>query len=188
MGLAGATQIATSEDKRLLQKWKYSSLAPATAEEDTSISRVDNKLSSCTNFCPEVSFDIFGVFASYLHRYADEIDTDLAHQNLGYVNASPDDWRWRWSSLRELHYTECPMYSLLMLPEKRSVPFQLSVAGYEILKISISPWWSKFVTAKFFNIVERMKGVFVNLRNVPAGQKTTNSIPARIGYFALPPA
>ena len=45
-------------------------------------------------FVPEVTFDRFGYFASFLPRYADEIDIGIAHERLGIQRASSNDWRW----------------------------------------------------------------------------------------------
>jgi hypothetical protein len=32
---------------------------------------------------------------------------------LGQERASANDWRWAWSAVSEMHYTECHLYSLL---------------------------------------------------------------------------
>lgn len=164
IGDAGATKIEPSEGKRLLRKWQYSSLAPATAEEDTEISRSGDRVFSYSNFCPEVSFDIFGIFALAYGRYADEIDTDFAHERLGAIHASRDDWRWQWSYVSPLHYTQCRLYSLLTLPEKRSVPVDLSIFGIPLFKLSLSPWWSKFLTANFYGSVVRIRALVDGVR------------------------
>jgi len=65
-------------------------------------------------FCPEVAFERFGYFASYLGRYSNENDQDLAHEKLGRIGASSDDYRWAWSSVAPMHFTECPLYSVLL--------------------------------------------------------------------------
>lgn len=110
LGSAGSTAIESSEDKRLLEKWITSDLWPKTREQETII--YNNKIFD--QFCPEVAFERFGYFASYLGRYSDELDHDLAHEQLGKIGASSDDYRWAWSSVTSMHFTECPLYSVLL--------------------------------------------------------------------------
>ena len=112
LGDAGSTKIPEKEDKKLLKKWKKSRLWPATKEQATSIAGYDDK--HFWNFCPEVSFETFGLFATDLDRYADEIDKDLAHSNLSKIKATTDDWRWSWGNINPQHYSECPLYSVLL--------------------------------------------------------------------------
>lgn len=113
LGEAGSTKIPEKEDKKLLKKWKKSPLWPTTDEQATSISGPKGNHKHFWNFCPEVSFERFGLFASHLDRYVDEADVSLAHFYLSKINASPEDWRWSWSNIRPLHYSECPLYSAL---------------------------------------------------------------------------
>jgi len=116
LSLLGSADITTalqpSEDKRLLKKWKNSEHWPKVKEDEPFIHPPrDSK--NFSNFCPEVAFDVFGLFASELHRYADEIDTHAAHAQLANEGASANDWRWQWSHITPLHYSECRLYSLL---------------------------------------------------------------------------
>lgn len=78
----------------------------------------DDKYTGFSNFCPEVSFDVFGLFAVSLHRYADEIDTESAYAKLK-ENAYPKDWRWQWAYVESLHYLKCPVYSQLLSTPSR---------------------------------------------------------------------
>lgn len=66
-------------------------------------------------FCPEVSYDRFGWFASHLACHVDKLDVDVAHTRLAKEGAEPGDWRWTWALVTPLHYSECPLYSPLML-------------------------------------------------------------------------
>ena len=113
LGEAGSTKIDPEEDKKLLKHWQKSDLWPTTREYATSIFGSPGEPHIFSNFCPEVTFDRFGYFASLLVRYADDIDSGIAHQTLGKERASANDWRWAWSALSEMHYTECPLYSIL---------------------------------------------------------------------------
>lgn len=66
------------------------------------------------NFCPEVKFEIFGIFATNLSEYADELDRNMAYTELAKIKAGKDDWRWYWSSIAPQHYTDCSYYSVLV--------------------------------------------------------------------------
>lgn len=119
LGKSGiTTALATETDAALLAKWKKTDLWPALDEHATSISGSDGKKSQFSNFCPEVSFDTFGLFASSLCRYIDEIDREAAENWLvGHGRAFAMDWRWEWASLNPMHYSECPLYSLLAVSQ-----------------------------------------------------------------------
>lgn len=115
LGSVGCTTpIEPDEDQRLLESWKKTELWPVTDEQATSTFGPNDEPKHFSNFCPEVSFDRFGLFASQLHRYADEIDVDVAHATLGKMGAGSQDWRWHWMDVSPLHYSECPLYSCLM--------------------------------------------------------------------------
>ena len=122
LGGAGSTKIEPREDNLLLKRWKKSDLWPSTGEQATSISGQPGNPSIYRNFCPEVAFERFGLFALNFARYADEIDLDLAHDRLGRMKVSASDWRWAWSSVTPIHYTECPLYSPLDLDASQEVP------------------------------------------------------------------
>jgi len=110
-----ATPIDSQEDQRLLEKWKRSDLWPATAEHESRVAGLLRKPSMFSNFCPEVSFNTFGWFGSTLAYHTDEIDQDNAHRSLAKEGATSHDWRWIFSIVMPLHYTDCPLYSLLTL-------------------------------------------------------------------------
>ena len=113
LGEAGSTKIAPEEDNKLLKHWQKSDLWPTTSEYATRISGSPGEPHIFSNFCPEVAFDRFGYFASLLARHADEIDIGIVHKALGKERASRNDWRWSWAAVSEIHYTECPLYSIL---------------------------------------------------------------------------
>jgi len=124
MGSAGSTKIPEAEDSRLLKKWEKSDLWPRTDEQASTIMGSDEKISIFSRFCPEVMFDRFGYFASGLTRYADEIDSGLAHERLGKEHASANDPRWSWSSCSPMHYTECPVYAVLQNRNEKEIAGQ----------------------------------------------------------------
>lgn len=120
----GFTGIEEEEDRRLHKKWGNSELLPRMVEQDTSV--FGSPTSKClANYCPEVSFDHYGVFASLLCEHSDdETDRDIAFARLLKNGVPQESWQWRWSDLRSMHYTECALYSPLMhqpispLPDK----------------------------------------------------------------------
>ena len=111
----GFTRIERQEDDRLLAQWERSDLWPVVAEQKTSIMGPLNDPRIFSNFCPEVSFDRFRWFAVFLARYADDTDVDVAHRNLSEDGAQSGDWRWSWGSITPMHYSDCPLYSPLLL-------------------------------------------------------------------------
>lgn len=115
--LLGEAKITTKmRDKKIHELetfWGKSELSPVLTEQDTGISGPNGKTTGFSNFCPEVSYDVFGLFATSLHKYADEIDLKTAHKQLR-EKAYPKDWRWNWASVSPLHYLECPAYSQML--------------------------------------------------------------------------
>ena len=107
------TSLDPTLEGRLTRYWEQSDLWPVTDEQATSVMSADDRPTLFSNFCPEVTGDIFGVFATHLGRYADEIDSDLAHRDLAARGASSAAWRWAWASAVPLHYSDCALYSAL---------------------------------------------------------------------------
>lgn len=118
LGQAGSTSVEPDEDARLKKFWERSDLWPRTSEYASSISggtddRGNVRRPIFSKFCPEVAYDRFHYFAEHFGSYADEIDSELAQEQLGREGVPGSDWRWYWGSLTPLHYTECPLYSPL---------------------------------------------------------------------------
>ncbi|MEN6319602.1 MAG: hypothetical protein ABFD82_12695 [Syntrophaceae bacterium] len=101
------TEIESEKVKELDEFWRRSDLLPVVAEHDTGIFGDKKQFS---NFCPEISFDVFGLFAVDLSRYTDEIDKGVVYAELK-KNAYPKDWRFQWAGVTPLHSLECTIYS-----------------------------------------------------------------------------
>jgi len=120
-------------------KWQAHELAPATGETATSVS--GGGAPNCyANFCPEVAYDTFKLFASSLIRINDSIDREIAERVIR-EDPTPDekDWRWSWSSVEPLHYTDCALYAKLHQEKRMSnitfngpVTGNINVAGHSI--------------------------------------------------------
>jgi hypothetical protein len=120
------TKMGSDKVNELESFWANSDLIPDLAEHHTGISISDGKKTGFSNFCPEVSYDFFGLFANSLHRYADEIDSDAAHRQLA-KSAYPNDWRWSWANVSPLHYSQCSYYSQILSSPISSPAAQLPV-------------------------------------------------------------
>jgi hypothetical protein len=104
------TSISDNKKEELEAFWKKSEILPVIAEGDTGISGPKGKSSSFSNFCPEVSFTYFGYYASYLAKYADEIDSDTGHR-IAEREKVANDWRYQWAFLNACHFLDCSVYS-----------------------------------------------------------------------------
>jgi hypothetical protein len=144
MGHAGSTRLDPKEDTRLLKKWRKSDLWPRTTEQETTLFRSSDEPHIFTRFCPEVVHDRFGWFATSLAAYPAELDRDLAHAALGRERADREDWRWAWSQMTPMHYSECPLYSLLS-PSTKAKPEILGLKpGIWGFSIDLKALWRKF--------------------------------------------
>jgi hypothetical protein len=111
LGTAGDDPIPKSEDRRLYRKWRKSDLWYRTREYAASISGSNKNIFD--NFCPEVAFNRFGYFATYLYRFTDDIDREGRIRILKSEPSIADDWRLHWADLTPLHYSDCPLFSIL---------------------------------------------------------------------------
>ena len=130
---AGSTRIEGEEDERLLKLWRSSDLWPRTAEQATAVSGPDGNASSFSKFCPEVAYERFGFFATYLSRYSDEIDQDFAHRNLSAEGAQSGHALWSWQAAEPQHFSDCPVHAVLA----SRPPARISARPNE------PPWWRK---------------------------------------------
>ena len=138
--------LSPEEDSRLLEKWEKSELWPKIDEHATSVSHSGEKLISISNFCPEVTFDRYGYFCSSLGAYADELDSGNVQERLSKEGISTSDPRWYWSHSYRVHFTECPLYSLLSHPvtESKEVPKKTQAAP---------PWWREHLAKIVVGVV-----------------------------------
>lgn len=86
-----ATALDPVEDQRLIEKWKHTDVWPATTEQEPRVMGPEGKPSLFSQFCPEVSFDNCGWFASTFVYHADETDVDNAHTLLAREGATMHD-------------------------------------------------------------------------------------------------
>lgn len=99
------------EDKICFDK-KRELFKSIIGEQESSVNYVDDRLVSINRFCPEISYNVFGYFATVLHCYVDEIDLRYAHQELMRENIDLSDYRWQWWIVIPRHYAECQEYSI----------------------------------------------------------------------------
>jgi len=104
------TSIEKEKKLELDTLWKESGIQAIIAEEDTGIAGSDNKWSSFSNFCPEVSFTYLNYYASYLSKYADEIDKD-SRSRIAERDNLDNDWRYEWSHVSACHFSDCSAYN-----------------------------------------------------------------------------
>ena len=149
LGEAGSTKIPDSEDQRLLKNWKRSDLWPRTSEQATSIVGPPGNPTMYSNFCPEVLFKRFGFFAIHLSKYWDEIDSDVAHQNLESNGAPSGHPSWKWRTCVSQHFSECPIYNVLSHRSKS--PTSKS-----------EPWWWMYLD-KIIAVVVAIVGIIAKI-------------------------
>ena len=104
------TKIPELEVLRLDRKWEP--FKPTISEEEPSITNAGSSRMSIHGFCPEVSYERFGSFTTFLGSPGDELDTQYRHEILASEGAPSDDPRWRWGSYAERHYSECREFSI----------------------------------------------------------------------------
>lgn len=126
LGGAGCTAIPKAEDDALKANWEKHPLWPATEEQATSISGGDGEKNSYSKFCPEVAYDTFGLFATFLGQHIGELDRELAAARLSEEGADHNDPGWTWAFVTPQHYSACPLYSPLSQGIDKVQPVPLS--------------------------------------------------------------
>ena len=144
----GSTKMNEKDDKKLLKKWKKSDLWPKIDEQATLVSKADGRFSTASNYCPEVMYDRFGVFAKFISSFADEIDQATMHNQLNKIQVPINDARWHWNHVEPLHYTDCPLYSVLK--NRASHAEQI-------------PWWREHIAKIVVGIVLAIAAAIIKL-------------------------
>lgn len=148
LGSTGSTKIDEKKDKKLLKKWKKSNLWPKIDEQATSVSTSGERFSSAFNYCPEVLYIRFGLFAKSIASFKDEIDQDAMHNYLKKIDAQQNDARWIWSHIEPLHYADCSLYSVL---------------DSEVAHSSSNPWWREHIAKIVVGICLALAAAIIKL-------------------------
>ena len=126
----------SSVDDSLFERWKRSPLWPVIAEQETSVfGSGDRPTTILSNFCPEVSYERYGFFASHLAQYADTLDLEMEQESLGRRGVPGSDWRWHWASVRPMHFSECSLYSVLVQAKPAS---KVLLEAEELLEVKLA--------------------------------------------------
>lgn len=144
----GATKIEEKEDEKLLKKWKKSDLWPRIDEQATSVCSSEGKFHNASNYCPEVLYIRFGVFAKSIGSFSDELDQATKYSYLKSTNAPPNDVRWCWDHVEPLHYADCPLYPILVV--KTPMPQNI-------------PWWREHLLKIVVGIVIAFVGAIIKI-------------------------
>ena len=145
------TQIQPEKIQELDTLWKGNPFVPVIAEHDTSIWSSEARPYGFKNFCPEVSFDVFGLFADNLYRYVHEIDAKSGE------TYPPDHWRREWASISPLHYLKCPLYSQLLTSQSSPTTAEASTQNQEeILEIKPGFWGIRLDVKAFFRWIKSL--------------------------------
>lgn len=102
--------MSKEEQEKLGEAWDASTLKPAIAEQHPSAIGGGNCF---TGICPEVSFDIFHLFATRLFDYYDGMERSAAYKNLETRGVPSTSWQWEWRTITPLHYSDCTYFSKL---------------------------------------------------------------------------
>lgn len=144
----GLSRLDPQLDRDIGEKWEATDVWPAAWHEHTGISSSDERPFLYRDFCPEVAEQAFGLFASTLIRYSDDTDKQSAHEWLTLNGKTAHkDWRWHWYSVSEMHYTNCPVFSLLSVDptplkiDEHSDPVFTMKPGFFGLSIDLKQLW-----------------------------------------------
>lgn len=119
--------------------WQTEGLLSITEMEGPSAG-VYSGSEAVSNFCPEVSYKRNNLFASVLTPHVgDEIDEMILERSLERRGIERSDWRWKWSSIKPLHFSDCPRYSILSQSLARTRTYNRKTPKEKIIKRFPSP-------------------------------------------------
>lgn len=110
----GAIPIDLPSDltTRLLLKWESSDVLTNHDTEVGIWQLPDGSLRGVSNFCPEVTARIFGLYCTSLRTFPDEDARIGTHRKLERDQVNKDDPQWNWMVVEPKHYSECHEYSV----------------------------------------------------------------------------
>jgi len=109
--------LSKEDDKKIMEYWSETSYLPMPREIEPCINGIEKK--NIRNFCPEVVSKIYGIFASSIYHYVDDIDIEIAEKALIKEQADRDDCRWIYSSIVPVHYLDCEYYSIIAANDRK---------------------------------------------------------------------
>ena len=148
----GGTALDPKEEKRLTEKWENSELWPRLPEQATSAFIAGEKLSFILHFCPEFTYQRFGLFCTGIGFHTDEIDRDAMHAFLKRENVPMEDPRWLYAHVTSEHYSDCDMYSLI---QHSKSPFDNNQ--------KTEPWWREHAAKIVVGIAIALAGAVFKL-------------------------
>jgi hypothetical protein len=140
LGRAGSLPLVPKVERLCRRKWEGFTPWLATQGKVASISGPPSKSTIYSNFCPEVLYSRFGLFAASLIRYSDEIDAGIVHAQLKKDGTPNDNWRWAWAHATHLHYTEYPLFSSLRLQATQRTDAAQPEGMLQIILQAVSHW------------------------------------------------
>lgn len=114
--VGSTSKLSNKDDYEVMKFWESTNYLPMIAESEPTIS--GNDIKNYRNYCPEVLYTLFGYFASSVHHFNDEIDQQIAEIRLTKIKADRNNWRWYYSSIIPLHYSDCEYFSLIKRNDK----------------------------------------------------------------------
>ncbi|MDP2819540.1 MAG: HNH endonuclease [Polaromonas sp.] len=118
---AASQELSPEVALRLNTQWETSDVfSSMDLTVGTWVTKKSGSLRGVSNFCPEVTARIFGLFCSDLRSYPDDDARIEAHQILEKENVAKDDHRWTWMVIEPKHFCECHEFAVYGWPINRN--------------------------------------------------------------------